>query len=172
MSKMQQNDSRMSDGVNLLISILVRYPEIGTIKYDANNNTIKFTFMLSGIVSEPDFAKAKRMVLDSIAAYHLLEGTRAEVNAVSLSACVDVTVLTILRDVASLSKGEITLVIALLRDNCNDRLIADENDAMQEEDLLVQEEVIDSMLENVKRQKNANGLIGIREDGRVLVFNQ
>jgi len=36
----------------------------------------------------------------------------------------------------------------------------------------MQDEVIDSMLENIKTQHNCSGLIGIREDGRVLVFNK
>ena len=51
-------------------------------------------------------------------------------------------------------------------------IIADENDAMLEEDLLVQEELIGNMLENIKTQQTGSGLIGIREDGRVLVFNK
>ena len=80
--------------------------------------------------------------------------------------------LTILRDVATLSKGEIALIIVLLRENLSGKLMSDENDALLEEDLLVQEEVIDNMLENIKNQHNCNGLIGIREDGRVLVFNK
>lgn len=162
----------MADGVNLLISILVRFPEIGTINYDANKNTLKLTFMVASDLQEQDFAKTRKLMVDSIAAYHMLEGLKAEVNDVSLSDCDEMKMLTILRDVASLTKGEITLIIQLLRDNCQEYLIADQNEAMLEEDLLVQEEVIDDMLENVKQQKHSNGLIGIREDGRVLVFNK
>jgi hypothetical protein len=172
MAKLQQDDDRVSSGVNLLISILVRYPEIGTINFDAENNTIKLTFMLSGIPTEPEFSKTKAMLLGSIAAYHILEQTRPATADVQLSSCEQVAMLTILRDVPTLSKGEIALIIALLWDNLKEKLIADENDTMLEEDLLVQEEVIDSMLESVKAQHNCSGLIGIREDGRVLVFNK
>lgn len=172
MAKMQQDDERVSDGVNLLISILVRYPEIGTINFDAVKNTIKLTFMLSGIPANHAFAKVKELLLNSIGVYHMLEGTKEVTADVKLSSCGQVAMLTILRDVPTLSKGEITLIIALVRDNLKERLVADENDAMLEEDLLVQEEVIDNMLENIKVQHSGKGLIGIREDGRVLVFNK
>lgn len=172
MAKLQQDDDRVSTGVNLLISILVRYPEIGTINFDADNNTIKLTFMLSGIPTQTEFSQIQAMLLNSIAAYHVLEGTNPVTADVQLSSCEQVAMLTILRDVPTLSKGEIALIIALLRDNLKDKLIADENDTMLEEDLLVQEEVIDNMLENIKNQRNCSGLIGIREDGRVLVFNK
>jgi len=172
MAKLQQDDDRVSTGVNLLISILVRYPEIGTINFDADNNTIKLTFMLSGIPTEQEFTKLKTLLLNSIAAYHILEGFKPATADVQLSSFEQVAMMTILRDVPTLSKGEIALIIALLRDNLRDKLIADENDTMLEEDLLVQEEVIDNMLENIKSQLNCNGLIGIREDGRVLVFNK
>lgn len=172
MPKLQQDDERVSHGVNLLISILVRYPEIGTINFDAKNNTLKLTFMLAGIPSDDDFAKIKKTLLSSISAYHMLEGTKEVTADLCLSSCGQVAMLTILRDVNTLSKGEIALIITLLRENLSDKLISDENDAMLEEDLLVQEEVIDNMLETIKTQHNINGLIGIREDGRVLVFNK
>lgn len=172
MPKFQQNDDRVSDGVNLLISILVRYPEIGTINYDADKHTIKLTFMLSTIPSETEFARLKATLTNSLAAYHVLQETKAAKADVDLSDCGGVAMLTILRDVPTLSKGEIALVITLLRDSLNNRLITDANDALLEEDLLIQEEVIDNMLANIKDQYTGKGLIGIREDGRVLVFNK
>lgn len=172
MPKLQQDDERISDGVNLLISILVRYPEIGAINYDGDTHTIKMTFMLADIPTAGEFARLKEILLASIAAYHSLEqikGARAEI---SLSSCEQVAMLAIRRDVPTLSKGEMALLIALLRENLRERLVIDDNEAILEEDLLVQEEVIVNMLENMKREHQSNGLIGIREDGRVLVFNK
>ena len=172
MPKLRQSDERISHGVNLLISILVRYPEIGTINFDAEKHTLKLSFMLSKIPENKRFSTFKNLVLSSISAYHVLEGTKAVTSDISLCTFENMAMVTVLRDVATLSKGEIALIIVLLRENLKDQLVADENDSMLEEELLVQEEVIDSMLENVKTGDNTNGLIGIREDGRVLVFNK
>jgi hypothetical protein len=110
--------------------------------------------------------------MDSIAAYHSLEGIMGASSIVRSSTCDHVAMLTLRRDVSTLSRGEIALVIALLRENLQGRLVADENDAILEEDLLVQEEVIGDMLESMKKTRSSNGLIGIREDGKVLVFNK
>jgi hypothetical protein len=80
--------------------------------------------------------------------------------------------LTIIRDVGSLSRGEIALIIALLREKVIDLLVSDQSEFLVEEDLLIQEELIENMLENMKREYDSHSLIGIREDGRVLVFNK
>ena len=172
MAKLQQGDEKVSSGINLLISILVRYPEIGTINFDAKNNTLKLTFMLSSIPVEKEYEAFRHLLKNSISAYHLLEDTVESTVKIELSSCEQVAMLTIMRDVASLSKGEIALLISILRDYFTDMLVVDQNDALMEDELLIQEEVIVSMLEKVKAQRSNNGLIGIREDGRVFVFNK
>ena len=172
MPKLKQDADAISDGANLLISILVRYPEIGTINYDADNGSIELTFMLYGIPAADELARVKSKLLASIAAYHSLEDIGGASTTLKCSTCDQVAMLTLRRDVATLTRGEMALVIALLREDLQDRLVADENDAILEEDLQVQEEVIGDMLESMKKTHNGNGLIGIREDGRVLVFNK
>ncbi|VBB06005.1 Hypothetical protein LUCI_1216 [Lucifera butyrica] len=173
MPKYMQDDDQISDGVNLLISILVRYPEIGTVSFDPDNNSIKLTFMLSGISWNAEIKTAKQCIIDSIAAYHMLQNIHPDITDVILTdAYEQIAMLTIKRDVHTLSKGEIALIIALLRDGFRERLMSDQNDTMQEEDLMLQEELIDDMLENLKKKRTGHGLIGIREDGRVLVFNK
>lgn len=172
MLKYRQDDEQVSDGVNLLISILVRYPEIGTISFDPNHESLKLTFMLSGIPSPTEFAAIKRLISNSTAAYHQLEGLKIRSTDFQMTTYEQVAMLTVIRDVATLSKSEIAIMIALLRDKFKERLVTDYNDSMLEEDLLVQEELIDNMLENIKKHHAAHGLIGIREDGRVLVFNK
>lgn len=172
MPKLQQDSEFISDGANLLISILVRYPEIGTVNYDAEAGTINLTFMLSGNPAAAELTAIKDRLLSSIAAYHTLEGIKGGSADVRCSTCDSVAMLTLRRDVETLSRGEMALVIALLREALQDRLVADENDAILEEDLLVQDEVIGTMLESMKKDHSGNGLIGIREDGRVLVFNK
>ncbi len=170
--KYYQDSEQISDSVNLLISILVRYPEVGTIRFDPERNTLKLTFMIAGKTAQPDLANIKQLILTSLTAYHILEDLTVTVCEVVPRIFEGVAMLTVLRDVDTLTKAEFDLIITLLRDRFADRLITDQNTAILEEDLLVQEELIENMLENVKKQHSANSLIGIREDGRVLVFNK
>lgn len=172
MPRYNQDDEQISDGVNLLISILVRYPEIGTINFNPQTNSLKLTFMIAKIPTADEFNNLRNLLLDSIQAYWILEGLIGTISNVELSSYEQVAMLNVLRDVATFSKGEIALIISILRNNFKERLVTDNNDSMLEEDLLMQEELIDNMLQNIKHQKTLNGLIGIREDGRVLVFNK
>lgn len=173
MAELYQNDQQVSDGANLIISMLVRYPEIGTINFNPEVNSLKLTFMISGIPTAGDFESSKSLIVNSIAAYHMLQGIANIKVDIELSSYEQVAMLTFIRDVQTLSRGEINLVIKLLRELFGDRLVADHNDAMMEEDLLFQDEVIEDMLESMRKQYNDHhSLIGIREDGRVFVFNK
>lgn len=173
MPELCPSEQQVSDGANLLISMLVRYPEIGTINFNPEANSLKLTFMISGIPSANDYKSVKALIINSVAAYHMLAGTPDTDTDVELSSYEQVAMLTVTRDVHTMSRGEIDLTIKLLKERFADRLVADHNDSMLEEDLLFQEEVIENMLENMRRQYNDHhSLIGIREDGRVFVFNK
>lgn len=170
--KLESNNEHISDGVNLLISILIRYPEIGTIKFDPENSSLILKFMLSSLPSELEFSTSKDLLLNSIIAYNMLEGLSLKTSEIELHADTQVAMLTIIRDIYTLSNNEITLIITLLRENLKKYLIVDKTDSPVEEDLLIQEEVIEDMLANIKEHHHLYGLIGIRENGRVLIFNK
>jgi hypothetical protein len=111
-------------------------------------------------------------MIRSLAAYHVLKGEKDTLVDVQMNSYEQMAMLTIIRDVNSLSRGEIALIIALLRDKAVDQLVTDRNESLMDEDLLIQEELIENMLENMKKEFDNHSLIGIREDGRVLVFNK
>lgn len=168
----ESNNDQISDGVNLLISLLIRYPEIGTVSFVPQNNCFKLKFMLSAIPSTSEFFTMKKLLIDSITAYTILEGLPLKIYEFELYPYDEVAMLSVIRDFKTISKNEIALIIALLRENFEKYLIIDPNDSLLEEDLLLQEEVIEDMLENIKTQYFLHPLIGIRENGRVLIFNK
>ena len=172
MPKYQQGDEQISDGVNLLISILVRYPEVGSITYNPTNQSIKLTFLLTGSPHKMTVKGLADHISLSLSAYHALRVEKNCLVDVKISKFDNMAVMTIVRDVNSLSRGEIALIIALMREQALDLLVTDQGESLLEEDLLVQEELIENMLENMKKETDNHSLIGIREDGRVLVFNK
>lgn len=168
----ETNNDQISYGVNLLISLLIRHPEIGTVNFTPQNNCLKLKFMLSAIPSTIEISTMKKLLIDSITAYTRLEGLSLEIYEFELYPHNDVAMLSIIRDFKTISTNEIALIVALLRENLKDYLIIDPNDSLLEEDLLLQEEVIEDMLENIKPQEFLHPLIGIRENGRILIFNK
>lgn len=172
MSRIQQDDIRLSHGVSLLISILVRFPEIATIKFDALHDLIIFRLMIKRIPNKKILFSLKEQIISCIKTYNLLLEQKEQYIDISFEECEQIVIFTITRDVKSISRGEIAVVIAILHDALKDIIICDTNETLQEEDLIIQEELIDNMLDRVTKEVNKPSLIGIREDGKVLVFNK
>lgn len=162
----------VSDSIGLLISILVRYPEVGTINYDPLNQQLKFTFIFSRVLEETELVNFKKIVIDSIETYNRLEGRTPEFVESSCYLCENFTMFEITRDVATLTQEEISMVTELMHMNFTQNLVSEKNDVLMEEDLLMQEELIEHMLENIKISSPEKNLIAFREEGRVLVFNK
>lgn len=167
-----KDDTPSSDGVNLLISILVRYPEIGSIRFNPENHSLQLIFLLSQSSEEEKGKEFYLFLEDSIGAFHTLTGTSPNLIDIQLSISKPVALLTVTRDIITITKNEIDMLIALLRDHFTHRLLTDYNESMLEEDLRLQENVIEDMLANIKKNQTEYRLIGIREDGRVMVFNK
>ena len=150
MSKYVSSNEQLTEGVNLLVSILLRYPEIGTLSFDSHKICLKLKFMLTAIPSNTEFSTIKHLLLNSITAYRLLEGRSFTTANIDLETYEQTAMLSIIRDVHTISKGELALLITLLRENFQQYLIVDSNDSLLEEDLLLQEQVIEDMLVNIK----------------------
>ncbi|WP_418789926.1 hypothetical protein [Phosphitispora sp. TUW77] len=165
-------NNEVSDSIGLLISILVRYPELGTINYDPVLQQLRFTFIFSCVLDEEKLVNFKDTVVASIQAYNAFENRVPLVTDVRFNPCEEFTMLEVIRDVGTLTQEELSMIIELVHHNFKKDLIFEKNDNLLEEDLLIQEELIEHMLENIKISYPEKNLIAFREDGRVLVFNK
>jgi predicted XRE-type DNA-binding protein len=165
-----KNGSNVSDSISLLISILVRYPEVASINYEPNSHVLRFTFMCTKKIAEGDSFFYN--VISCLETYNFFQNRKAKVIGLSHSQYNQLTAIEIQRDVHTLTAEEIALIISLMHDQFPQELISDENDYLLEEDLLVQEELICHMLEMIKDEAPSQKIIAFREDGRVLVFNK
>lgn len=172
MVNFEQERRANPDGVNLLVSILVCYPEIATLRFEPADDTLKMTFVLSGVPTQEEFEDASDFIKRSLLTYHALEYRNDAVVDFKLDACGQLAFVHVMRDVATLSRGEIALLSTLMRDRFAERLSRDANVTNFEEEGVIQEELIDNMIGNVKLSRVVERLIGIREDGRVMVFNK
>lgn len=162
----------VTDSVGLLISILVRYPEVSTINFDPENQLLKFTFIYSQVLGDNELNNLREKLLDSIEVYNLLEGKETRVVSLSHQVCDKLTLIEVQRDVNTLTQEEINLIVELFHQYLNNNLVTEENEQYIEEDLLAQEEIIEHMLESIKGSTQDKYLFAFREEGRVLVFNK
>jgi phosphatidylglycerophosphatase A len=170
-----KNGENVSDSVGLLISMLVRYPEIGTINYDPETNNINITFIMLKLIQEQVLEKFRANLLSCLETFHYLEEEEPELLEVNYSFCEDITLLEYKRDVSSLTSEEISLTILAVKESFAEYLMNEsdnDNNAEIEDEFLQDEELIGQMLENVRYTVPGKKLIAFREEGRVLIFNK
>ena len=160
------------DGVNLLASILVCYPEITTISYEPSAETVEITFALKQPMSEADFEKTTVFLGESIAAYHAIHGLYNVGLDFSMELQGELGFMHIKRELKSLTRGEVALLAALMRERFGDKLVVDAGGRIDSESQAVQEELIDRMLGNVQQVRLVDRLVGIREEDHVVVFDR
>jgi hypothetical protein len=161
--------------VSLLVSILVRFPQIGTVKIDSKKQVLWLNFMLSQSVEPGEIEKFQKQTMDILQAYHHITGLDPKFLRIDTQQPYErFCLLSIGRDIGSLTRGELSLIITSLTDSFTNKLIMDEPGFEPElfEDFGFPDDLIDSMLENMKFQRTSKSLTALRENGRVLVFSK
>jgi hypothetical protein len=166
-----KNGDDVSDSIGLLISILVRYPEVGTINFDPQSHELKLTFIVSGKYNEKEIEEFLIILRNSMILYHQLERIKPQVMSIDWQSCDNYTILDLIRDVDTLSHTELSFIIELFETHFNQVLVMESNEQLWEEDLQLQDEIIGHMLESIKNGMPDKKLIAYREEGKVLVFN-
>ncbi len=162
------------DGVNLLASILVCYPEITTISYEPSEQTVEITFALNQRMDEKEYTTTVNFIWESVAAYQSLQGLDDVSMECSMELQGEMGFLHIKRDLMSLTRGEVALLATLMRERFGDKLALDTKTDMRidSESQAMQEEIIERILGNVQQVRLSERLVGIREEDHVVVFNR
>jgi hypothetical protein len=161
-----------SNSMSLIAFLLVRYPEIGSVRFDPGQKTLLFSFVLAKALSKDEFESFKDKLLLSINNMVQLQERDAGTIEISCAEYDGLTFLEIVRNIESLTQEEIALLTGIIHDFFEEYLVLDQEEALQEEDTILQEEMIEHMLEDLKDSRQEKRLIGFREEGRVLVFNR
>lgn len=158
---------REGNHVDLLIAILIRFPEIGTVHYEPEKKTLRLVFLLRNV--NKDFHYFAQHFESHLALFHQLKQENVSVACLKRVENPDLTIIEIVRDLASLSLSELNLVIRLVSDYYGDSLVK-EGPNMAQEDEVEQGTLIESLLISLS-WRDLERLTGFREDGRVLVFS-
>ncbi|MCL1791217.1 MAG: hypothetical protein FWG40_07660 [Peptococcaceae bacterium] len=154
-----------SFGTGLLIAILLRYPEIGSINCNQDEQVLNIKFLVKG--SYP-YEKLEETLLDASAVFNQMERRNVKVCRIERrSEEVDMLVLT--RDLASLTFDEMNLSVQIIKGMIGKQLISEEQ-ILGEEDKVFQEDMIIQSLAAMRARGAENSLTALRDGGRVLVF--
>lgn len=168
----RKHDERPSKSIGYLFSILVRCPEVGTVKYDPRVQTVRYSLLLTGTLTEQEFTAMRTVLTDTLEVYNLLEHRQPTILQIRREEFGELTAIFVTRDTATVSPPEVWTVLEFLRDRFPDRLVSESVDYGGEDELQAQDEMIEEILTHMEGGRAARDLIAIREEGRVMVFQK
>jgi hypothetical protein len=162
----------ISQHASLLVSILIRYNEIDSIRFRAGKAQLSFSFMVRKHCNEDDIYTFKRMLISYLDTYTHLSGQRVGHLSVVSATLGEYTQIEVTRDVESLTREELSLIISLIRQHFDANLVIEADVALRDDERLLQEELIDDILDDVREGGPRHEIVGFRESGRVMVFTK
>ena len=160
------------DCVNLLTSVLIYYPEISKISIEPDEK-IYINYIIQKILTDEEIEKTRTLLEECLKSYHYLEKTQVECDEVKVNIEEKATFITIKRDMKTFSHGELRLINTLINEEFGELLIMDTDKIpMIDSTMLPQMDLIDTMFASLKINPVVEKMIGIREAGRVIVFNK
>ncbi|MBT9173596.1 MAG: hypothetical protein DDT21_01997 [Syntrophomonadaceae bacterium] len=172
MAKTRQHGKQDAYTANLLISLLIRFPEILSINFNMPQNRCKFTFMLSGRQEREEVLRFRKTFKDALETYINLTG---EYFSVKIAATFShrLNLLEITSNTTFLSLEAIQLICGLVATSFGESLLKDAEcqDSTRDDDLSRHEEIIDYLLSHSVGSRQDN-LFAFREAGRVYVYDK
>lgn len=156
------------DSVQLIASVLYCFPELAKVKLEEETSSVILGFCVNTEPAEELLAKAKQTIYDGLAVYHLLDKD----GDWAFNFYYHEMVVYIVRDIGSMSRQEINLIVTMMRDVMGSILEIDDNSGADEDIISTQTDMIDHRLVFLRENRVRHNMQGVREDGRVMIFDK
>ena len=162
-----------SEGVRFLASILVCFAEISTISYEPKDKSLHMTFALQSSVSQEGFNELTSFLTESIHTYQLLDGMGGGFVDFSMEVHDEVAFFHVIRDLETLSSGELRVITSIVRNRFEETLVMDSHvlEQLDAEFAVAQEEAMEQLFEKVQAMELHGRLVGVREGNHVVVYD-
>lgn len=171
MIKSSKNSGTVDEGTGLLISILVCYPKINTIKYNGGTRELNFSFLLQNLLTNDDFLHFIKHCRLSLEIFCQLKEIPVLIPKLQKKSCGEWTLVEFSCQLSQLSKDLLSLMMEIISSYFHDDLLKEEYDtplSIQEK----QEEIMAHRLKDCQTGAVLQHLIGLRRGGRVMVFDR
>lgn len=170
------NNEEIVDYVNLFVSVLICFPEVGKIRYDRDSGVLYFSFMLKDISSVTDMDEKLEKISTAVKKYHYLEKTKEYDFRTECRRVGDYMVIEAQRDISSVTRMEITFLIELFRLEFISNIMVEKMESAFEDEYQwyyeegAQHRINDKRM-SIDEQSIGNQIVVCREAGKVLVFS-
>jgi hypothetical protein len=158
-------------GTNLLVSLLIRYPELSSLRYNPQTATLSFTILLKAEVEAANRAEFAAKVATYFSVCQELDPKFSPPGSLEQSADDGVTVIVYEQQLEKVTIPETRLFMELVTDFYRG-LIGDTGMPLHEEEAFTQEEIIEHILGQKESLREERSIVAYREGGRVFVYNK
>jgi hypothetical protein len=160
-----------SDTVGLVCALLVRFPELASIRSAPSERTVRLTFAVSRRLDRAAQAALIEAVDDHVRGYLMFGKAEPETLRVECESDRALTFVHVTRDLESFSKEELELHGGFFADRFGDALVRNPVPEDQaDEDASVADEAAFTAVEALRDPEQSKSLVGFREEKRVLVY--
>lgn len=157
------------ENINLLASLLVCYPAMSKVTLDPKEKGLTMDFTMTEPPTDLEqFEEKRKFIIDSLQLYNQLEATQGGKCGISYNNCA----LHVFRDWETLSNEEINLLVTLVVDKFGEVLQKDKNIGLESEAAYQHHDTINPRIIRLRQNSVTNRLVGVREEGRVMVFDK
>ena len=159
------------DTVSLVCALLVRFPELASIRSMPNDGTVRLTFALRTRLDRSAQSVLADAIADHIAGFLILGKDEAQALRVDFEGDRAMTFVHITRDLDTFTKEELELQVAFFSERFGDGVVRNpQPDDHLDADPVAQDEAAAYAIEALRDPAQSKSLVGFREEKRVLVY--
>lgn len=158
-----------SDTVSLVCALLVRYPEVASIRCTPGEGTVRFSFAVSARLDRA----AQQRAIDEITAHvdGLLALSRGAGDVrVECESDRAMSFVHVVRDLETFSKDELTMLAGYFTGRFGEALVRMPVEDVPDEDAAAQDELAEIAVEALRDPGQSKSLLGFREEKHVMVY--
>ena len=160
-----------ADTVSLVCALLVRFPEVASLRALPADGTVRLTFAIKGRLDKAAQAALAETVADHIGGFLMLGKDEASTLKLEVESDRAMAFVHLTRDLDSFTKDELEMLVALFAQRFGDGLVRNPvPDDMADADPAVNDEIAAYAIEALRDPTQSKSLVGFREEKRVLVY--
>lgn len=160
-----------ADTVSLVCALLVRFPELASIRSGPADRTLRLTFAIRQRLDKAAQRALAEAVAEHVTSFLALSKEEPGVLRVDCEADRGLTFVHVTRDLESFSKDELELQVGFFSERCGDTLVRNPHpDDHVEVDPAAEDEAALYAVEALRDPAQSKNLVGFREEKRVLVY--
>ena len=159
-----------SDTVALVCALLVRYPEIASMRSAPGENAVRFSFAVSQRISKASQRSLENAIVEHVDGFLALAGDEGTVR-VEIESDRTMSFVHVARDLETFTKDELGMLVGYFAERFGAALVRNPvPEEHPDEDPAFQDELAEAAIEALRDPAQSRSLVGFREEKRVLVY--